>query len=156
GDKLYRDRGARIHALEIMNQLREVLDRIDVVVRRRRDERDTGRRVARPRDHLVHLVTGELTAFTRLRALRDFDLELRRGYEVFRGHAEASRCHLLDRAVAFRAEPRALLSTLAGIAATAEAIHRDGERIVRLAADGSGWICTGYVTTYVQRHGFPF
>ena len=38
GTKLHRDRRARVHAAQVVDQLLEVLDRVDVVVRRRRDQ----------------------------------------------------------------------------------------------------------------------
>ena len=41
-DQLDADRGLRVRVLQIVNQLREVLDRIDVVMRWRRDKADTG------------------------------------------------------------------------------------------------------------------
>ena len=39
GDQLDAHARARVHRLEIVDQLRQVLDRVDVVVRRRRDQR---------------------------------------------------------------------------------------------------------------------
>ena len=50
GDELHRDRRLRIRVLEIVDQLREILDRVDVVVRRRRDEADARHREAQLRD----------------------------------------------------------------------------------------------------------
>ena len=38
GDQLDRDAGLRIDVLQIVDELREILDRVDVVMRRRRDE----------------------------------------------------------------------------------------------------------------------
>ena len=64
GDQLHRDRRRGVRVLEVVDQLREVLDRVDVVVRRRRDRvrrpaprseawrctrRPCGRAAARPR-----------------------------------------------------------------------------------------------------------
>src|SRR5207249_3879999 len=77
GDELHRDRRARIDVLQVVDQLREVFDGIDVVMWRRRDERDAGNRVPRARDDLVDFVAGQLPAFARLGALGDLDLELR-------------------------------------------------------------------------------
>ncbi len=75
GDELHRHERLRIHLLQVEDELRQVLDRIDVVMRRRRDEADAGPREAQPRDHLVDLVPGQLTALAGLRALRDLDLQ---------------------------------------------------------------------------------
>ena len=40
GDELHRDRRARVRAAQVVDELLEVLDRVDVVVRRRRDQAD--------------------------------------------------------------------------------------------------------------------
>ena len=55
GDQLDVDPGLRVRVLEVVDQLLEVLDRVDVVVRRRRDEPDAGRRVPGPGDPRVDL-----------------------------------------------------------------------------------------------------
>ena len=43
GHQLHRDARNRVHVLEVVNQLRQVFDRIDVVVWRRRDQADARR-----------------------------------------------------------------------------------------------------------------
>ena len=70
------DFGARVRAAQVVDQLLEVLDRVDVVVRRRRDQADARRRVAQPGDVVVDLVAGQLAALAGLRALRHLDLQL--------------------------------------------------------------------------------
>ncbi len=85
GDQLDADGGARVDALEVVDELGEVFDGVDVVMRRRRDERDAGLRVTQTRDEAGDLVAGELAAFAGLGSLRDFDLEsLRRGRGIRR------------------------------------------------------------------------
>src|SRR3546814_1672838 len=81
-----------------------ILDRIDVVVRRRRDQCHARRRIAQPRDQLRHLEAGELAAFAGLGALRDLDLDLAAVVEVLRRHAEAAARDLLARAGGVRSE----------------------------------------------------
>ena len=76
GDQLDADRGARVHALQVVDELRQIFDGVDVMVRRRADERDAGLCVAQPRDQLRDFVCRELAAFAGLRALRDLDLDL--------------------------------------------------------------------------------
>ena len=56
GDELHRHVGLRVDVLQIEDQLRQVLDRIDVVVRRRRDQADARRRMAHLGDGGVDLV----------------------------------------------------------------------------------------------------
>ena len=91
------DAGLGVGALEIMDQLGQILDRIDVVVRRRRDQADAGGRMADFGDHGVDLVAGQLAAFAGLGTLGHLDLHDLGGTQVGRGHAEAAGGHLLDR-----------------------------------------------------------
>ncbi len=142
GDELHRDQALGIDVLQVEDQLRQVLDRIDVVVRRRRDEADAGGRVTDLGDGLVDLVAGQLAAFAGLGALGHLDLHHVGVDEVFRGHAEAARGHLLDGralgvAVRQRREAIGFLAALAGVRLAADPVHGDGERGVRLAARSS-------------------
>ena len=128
--------------LEVVDQLRDVLNGVDVVVRRRRDQTHAGRRVPRPRDPRVDLVARQLAALTRLGALGDLDLQVVRVDEVLARHAEAARGDLLDRAAAQVAVgvgrvAVGVLAALAGVGAPADAVHGDGERLVRLGRDGA-------------------
>ena len=75
-DQLHTDAGARVRVLEVMYELRQVLDRVDVVVRRRADQPHVRRRVAHGGDPWVDLGARELAAFARLGALRHLDLQL--------------------------------------------------------------------------------
>ncbi len=140
GDQLDRDAGLRVDVLQVVDQLRQVLDRIDVVVRRRRDQADARRRVAHAGDVLVDLVAGQLAALAGLGALRHLDLDVVGVDQVFGGDAEPARGHLLDRrahgiAVGQGLEAVGFLAALAGVRAAADAVHGDGQRGVRLAAD---------------------
>ena len=74
GDQLHRDAACGIDVLQVVDELRQILDRIDVVMRRRRDQADARRRVAHAGDVLVDLVAGQLAALAGLGALRHLDL----------------------------------------------------------------------------------
>jgi hypothetical protein len=52
GNQLDADRRLGIGVLQVMNQLRQILDRIDIVVRRRRDQSNARYRVAQEADVL--------------------------------------------------------------------------------------------------------
>ena len=90
GHQLHRHLG-RVDLLEVVDQLGQVLDRVDVVVRGRRDQPDAGLGVAQPGDLARHLVARELAALARLRALGHLDLDLVGEGEVLRRHTEAAR-----------------------------------------------------------------
>ena len=140
GDQLHRDVGIRVGVLQVVDQLGEVLDRVDVVVRRRRDQPHAGRRMPHLGDDRVHLVPRQLAALAGLGALGHLDLHHVGIDEVLGGHAEAARGHLLDRrahgiAVGHGLEPVRLLAALAGIRLAADPVHRDREGRVRFARD---------------------
>lgn len=94
--QLHRDQRGRVDLLEVVDQLRQVFDGIDVVMRRRADQADAGLGVAQPGDQFVDLVAGQLAALAGLGALGDLDLQHLGIDQVFRGHAEAAGGHLLD------------------------------------------------------------
>ena len=96
GDQLDVHARARIGVLQVEDELREILDRVDVVVRRRRDQADARRRVPHLGDPRIDLVAGQLTALARLGALRHLDLQVVGVDQVLAGDAEAARGHLLD------------------------------------------------------------
>ena len=85
---------------------------------------------------------GKLAALAGFRALRHLDLQLVGVDQVVRGHAETRRGHLLDRAapqIAVRVGLEALFvfSALARVGLAADAVHGDGQRLVRFLADRS-------------------
>ena len=136
GDQLHADARLRVCVLQIVDQFGEILDRVDIVVRRRRNESDAGRRVAHLRDRRVHFHARKLSAFAGFRALGDLDLQLAGVDEIVRGHAEAAARHLLDGgiarvAVAVVEIAGRIFAALAGVRFTADAVHGDGERLVR-------------------------
>ena len=137
GHQLHADLGLGVDLLQVVDELGQVLDGIDVVMRRGRDQHHARRRMAQPRDHLRHLEAGQLAALAGLGALGHLDLELAALVQIFRGHAEAARRHLLDGgigvvAIGPRAEAGGILAALAGIRLGADAVHGDVEGAMRL------------------------
>ena len=94
--QLHRNGGAVVGVLQVVDELGNVLDGIDVVVRRRRDESHARHRAAQPRNVVADLVAGQLPALARLGALRHLDLDLVGRGQVFGGDTKAPGCHLLD------------------------------------------------------------
>ena len=91
-------------------------------------------------DVVVDLAAGQLAAFAGLGALRNLDLQLVGVGEVVDRDAEPAGGDLLDRralrvAVGQRLEPLGVLAAFARVALAADAVHRDGERLVGLGRD---------------------
>ena len=143
GHQLHVHPGGRVGRLEVVDELGDVLNGVDVVVRRRRDQLDPRRRVcACGRSTGQIFLPGELAALPRLGALRDLDLQVVRVDQVLAGHAEAARGHLLDGAppqvaVGVGGEAVGVLAALAGVRAPADPVHGDGQVLVRLGRDGA-------------------
>ena len=98
GHQLHRNSRRGIYVLQIVDQLRQILDGINVVMRRRGNQTHAGDGMAYARDHLIHFVARQLAALAGLGALGDLDLQLVGVHQVVGRDAEARRSHLLDRA----------------------------------------------------------
>src|SRR3546814_15469730 len=90
-DELDADARLLIDLLEVVDELRQILDRIDVVVRRRRDQHHAGRRMAQAGDEFGDLEARKLAAFAGLGALRDLDLYLVAGAEIRSGERRVGK-----------------------------------------------------------------
>ena len=136
GDQLHVHPRLRVGVLEVVDQLRQVLDRVDVVVRRRADQADARRGVAGLGHPRVDLLAGQLAALAGLGALGHLDLDVVGVGEVLRGDAEPTRGDLLDRAAPLRVvETVGVLAALTGVGLGAQPVHGDREGLVRLLAD---------------------
>ena len=82
-----------------MDQLRQILDRINVVMRRRRNQANARSSVTRLRNPGINFRARQLSALTRLRPLGHLNLNFFGINEIFAGDAKATRCHLLDRGI---------------------------------------------------------
>src|SRR5262249_38760967 len=92
---LDRDLRVRIGGLQLGDHLRQILNRVDVVIVRRREQVNTLRRVASLGDQLGDFHSGQVPAFTRLRALADLNLYEVGAVEQMNVDAETPRGHLL-------------------------------------------------------------
>ena len=140
GDELHRDERFRIDVLQVVDQLGQIFDGIDVVVRRRRDQADALRGMTHLGDHRIDLVAGQLSAFAGLCTLRHLDLHHVGIDEIFRRDAKTTGRDLLDRrahriAIGHALEAVGFLAALTRVGPSADAVHRDGQRRVRLARD---------------------
>jgi hypothetical protein len=140
GYELHRNAGTRIRALEVVDELLQVLDGVNVVMRRRRNEADASSRVTGSCDGSRDLVTRKLATLTRLCPLRHFDLKLVSISEIIGGHAETPRRDLLDcgsHGVPVVENDGALrvFATFSRVRLPAKAIHGDSERGMCLHRD---------------------
>src|SRR5471030_1986573 len=94
--QLDRNRGTRIGVFQVVDQLRKVFNRINIVVRRRRNQAHARHREAQRGDVFRHLVARQLAAFAGLGALRHLDLDLVGRIQIGRRHAETAGRDLLD------------------------------------------------------------
>ena len=99
GDQLHADARVVVGVLQVVDQLGQVLDRVNVVVRRRGDQADARGGMADLGDPGIDLVAGQLAAFAGLGALGHLDLQLLGVDQVVAGDAEAAGGDLLDGAV---------------------------------------------------------
>ncbi len=89
-DQLDAHFGARVDLFQVVDELRNIFDGIDVVMRRRRDERHARHGTSQGCDLVGHLVSRQLPAFAGFRPLRHFDLDLGTIVEILRRDPEAS------------------------------------------------------------------
>ena len=137
--EFYADRRLRIDLLEVVDQLRQVFDRIDVVVRRRTDERHTRRRMPQLGDQGRHLEARQLSALAGFSTLGHLDFDLTARVQVLGRHAKPAAADLLDRAACVVAigagdGARRVLAALAAVGPCADAVHGDAERLMRFRA----------------------
>ncbi len=91
-----RDTGLGVGAFEIVDQLCEVLDRVDVVVGWRRDQSNSGNGVTSFGDIFRDFVAGKFSSFTGFGSLRHLDLQLVGVGQVGGRYSESSGSDLLD------------------------------------------------------------
>src|SRR5690606_15376499 len=89
-DKLHANARDRVDLLQIVDELGEIFDRVDVVMRRRADERNARRCMAQARDEFGDLEAWQLAAFARLGALRDLDFDFTALVQVLRRDTETA------------------------------------------------------------------
>ena len=88
-DQLYVDVGVAVGVLQVIDQLGQILDGVDVVVGRGRDQAHAGGTVAGLGDPGVDLGTGQVAALAGLCTLCQLDLDLFGGDQILAGHTKA-------------------------------------------------------------------
>ena len=129
--------GIFIRTLQVINEFGQVFDGVDIVMGRRRNQRDSGRGAAGLRHALRHLRAGQMPSLTGLRALGHLDLYLLGAQQIVPGHAKAPGGYLLDGGIQLRAEALGQLAALATVAPAAKAVHGDSHALVGLLRYGA-------------------
>ena len=87
-DKFDADTGGTICVFQIMNQLCQIFNGVDIVMRRWTDQTNARRAVPNPGNVGIHFPTRQFATFTRLRCLRDFDLNFICIGKILNGYPE--------------------------------------------------------------------
>ena len=90
GNELHADGSRGVDVLQVEDELCQVLDGVDVVMRWRRDERDARNGVTRLGNDLVDLEARQLSALARLSTLCHLDLYLLGIHQVFGSDAKTT------------------------------------------------------------------
>ena len=85
-----------VGVFQIIDQLRQILDRINVVVRGRGNQADAGCGVPCFGNPRVYFSSGQMAAFAGFCSLRHFDLDFLGAYQILAGNAESAAGNLLD------------------------------------------------------------
>ena len=88
--KLYRDPCVFISTLTVIDKLRQILNGVDIVVRRRRDQTHSRCRVTCLCHPWVNLSARQMTSFSRLCPLRHLDLNLPGAYQIAACYAKTA------------------------------------------------------------------
>ena len=78
----------------------------------------------------VDLAARQLSAFTGLGTLGDFDLQHFRIHQIVRRYSEATRGHLFDLGTFVGAETGRVFAAFAGVGASAQAVHALRQRFM--------------------------
>ena len=135
--QLHGDACIPVGILQIVNELCQILDGIDVMMRRRADEADAGGGISRLGDPGIDLLSRQVSPFSGLGSLGHLDLDLPGGAQILAGDAEAARGHLLDGTVSLRAQPFRHLAPFSGVGLAPQPVHGNGQTLVGLLGDGA-------------------
>ena len=135
--ELHGDAGVPVGVFQVKDELRQILDGVDIVVGRGADEAHAGGGIPGLRDPGIHLLPRQMPALAGLGALGHLDLDLFGRAQVLAGHAEPAGGHLLDGAVLLGVQPFGGLAALAGVGLAPQPVHGDRQALMGLAGDGA-------------------
>src|SRR5680860_920583 len=137
-NEFYADFRPAVDLLEVIDELGQILNRIDIMVRWGRNERQSLHRVPYPGNEIGDLMPWQLTTLAGFGALGHLDLQLGGFGQIPRRDAEPAGCDLFDLAVrdigTWFVVPVGIFPTFAGIAAATDPVHTDRQHPVGLRA----------------------
>ena len=135
GNQLDSDLRFLVGALQVINQLCQVLDGIDIVMRRRRNQGDSRGRAPGSGHVLRDLPSGQMTALAGLGPLCHLDLDFLRGKKVFPRNPEPAGSHLLDGGIQLCSEALRQFAALTAVGPSAQMIHGCRQAFMRFPGD---------------------
>ena len=140
GDQLHADARVVVGVFQIVDELGQILDGINIVVRRRGNQTHAGGGMTHLGDPRIDFVSGQLAAFAGLGTLGHLDLQFAGVDEIMAGDAKASGSDLLDGAVERVAVglgqvAGGIFAAFASVAFAADAVHGEGLGFVGFLAD---------------------
>jgi len=131
--KLDAHTGPGIRTLEVIDQLRQIFNGVDVVVRWWRHQTNASRAVAALCNVGIDFPASQLATFSRLCTLCHLDLDLLGVCEVLCRHTEAAGSHLLDgragrTTVLHNFKALRIFTALSSVRLAAQPVHCNGQR----------------------------
>ena len=141
-NQLYGNIRIFIGVFQVIDQFCQILDRIDIMMWRRRDQADSRCGMTGFCDPRIYLLCRKMSALTRLCTLCHLDLDLSCGNQITAGNAETSAGYLFDRRAAVIVCSRGIqtlitFATLTGIGFSMEMVHGDGQCLMCFLGNGT-------------------
>ena len=142
GNQFYGNICILVCIFQVIDQLCQILDGVDIVVWRRRDQADSRCGMTGFCNPRINLLCWKMSAFTRLCTLCHLDLDLSCRYQVTAGNTETSAGYLFDRRAAVIVCSRGIqtlitFATLTGIGFSMEMVHGDGQCLMCFLGNGT-------------------
>ena len=137
GNQFDGDLGLLIGALQIVDQFGQILDGINIMVRRRGNQGNARGGAAGFRHAVGHFSPRQVAALAGFRPLGHFDLDLLGGKQVFPCNTKAAGSHLLDGGIEIRSIARGQFAALAAVALAAQMVHGLGHALMGFLGNGA-------------------
>ena len=133
--QFHADSGGTVSIFQVENKLGQIFNRVNIVVRRRRDQTNPGCTVPGTSNPVIYFEAGQLPTFAGLGPLRHLDLQFTGIAQVMARDPKPARCHLFDRRIHIIAvgqwrESLLVFAPLARITFAANTIHSNGQSCV--------------------------